>query len=243
MAPAPAARTRRLVALCAAALAAAAACGSPPRKICFTLPPAPPPVSDLQTGRVQVTFLGVGGVIVRWQGAAVLTAPLYSNPTVGEMALSEIHADPQLIDALLRQDVSDVKAILVGHSHYDHLMDVPYVALHRAKEADILGNEAMVKVLHPIRDALASRPRKEPSGVDAARPGIRAPGSVHTRAGRPLRALAADGPAPDQPDRAAPQLARPVSGGHALARRGRDAAARSSRTAWEAGRRELRSPS
>jgi L-ascorbate metabolism protein UlaG (beta-lactamase superfamily) len=108
---------------------------------------------------VQVTFLGVGGVIVRWQGAAILTAPLFSNPTVGEMALSEIHADPQLIDALLRQDVSGVKAILVGHSHYDHLMDVPYVALHRATGADILGNDAMVKLLHPIERALGTPPR------------------------------------------------------------------------------------
>jgi hypothetical protein len=151
-------RTRRRIALCAAMLAAAAACGSPPRKICFTLP-SPPRVSDLPANRVQVTFLGVGGVIVRWQGAALLTAPLYSNPTVGEMALSEIHAYPQLIDALLREDVSGVSAILVGHGHYDHLMDVPYVALHRAERADILGNDAMVKVLHPIEAALSARAR------------------------------------------------------------------------------------
>ena len=147
-----------LIALCAVALAAAGACGSPPRKICFTLP-SPPPVHDRQADSVQVTFLGVGGVIVRWQGAALLTAPLYSNPTVGEMALSEIHADRRLIDALLREDVSGVTAILAGHSHYDHLMDVPYVALHRATRADILGNDAMVKLLHPIEPALGGRPR------------------------------------------------------------------------------------
>jgi L-ascorbate metabolism protein UlaG (beta-lactamase superfamily) len=142
-------------------LTVAAACGAPPRKICFTLP-SPPPALDraLDRDRVQVTFLGVGGAIVRWQGAAILTAPLFSNPTVGEMALSEIHADRQLIDALLREDVSGVSAILVGHSHYDHLMDVPYVALHRAMRADVLGNDAMVKLLHPIGAALATEPRR-----------------------------------------------------------------------------------
>ena len=143
-----------------ATVVALSACSGPPRKICVTLP-SPPPAYDASADkdRVQVTFLGVGGVIIRWQGAALLTAPLYSNPTIAEMALSEVHSDRQLIDALMRQDVSNVTAIVAGHSHYDHLMDVPYVALHRAPKADVLGNEAMVKLLHPIADDLARAPR------------------------------------------------------------------------------------
>jgi hypothetical protein len=145
-------------ALAAFACLAAMACGSLPTKPCSTLPspsPALDPIADRDG--VQVTFLGVGGVIIRWQGAAVMTAPFYSNPTVGEMALSEIHSDRQLIDALMRQDVSGVAAILSGHSHYDHLMDVPYLALHKARKADIVGNNAMVKLLHPIQAALEAR--------------------------------------------------------------------------------------
>ena len=116
----------------------------------MTLVPEPPADKDT----VQVTFLGVGGLIIRWQGAAVMAAPLYSNPTIGEIALSEIHPDRQRIDALMRQDVSDVHAIVSGHAHYDHLMDVPYLALHKTKKADLVGNNAMVKLLEPIRGAL-----------------------------------------------------------------------------------------
>ena len=107
-------------------------CGLAP-KLCTTLVPEPRPDKDA----VQVTFLGVGGLIIRWQGSAVMAAPLYSNPTIGEIALSEIHTDRQRIDALMREDVSDVRAIFSGHAHYDHLMDVPYVALHKAKDAEI----------------------------------------------------------------------------------------------------------
>ena len=124
-------------------------CGTAPRT-CTTLVPEPRPDRDT----VQVTFLGVGGLIIRWQGSAVMAAPLYSNPTVGEIALSEIHPDRQRIDGLLRQDLSDVRAIVSGHAHYDHLMDVPYVALHKAKSADLVGNNAMVKLLDPIRGKL-----------------------------------------------------------------------------------------
>ena len=127
---------------------AGASCVAP--KTCPTLVPEPTPDKDA----VQVTFLGVGGLIVRWQGAAVMAAPLYSNPTIGEIALSEIHPDRQRIEALMRQDVSGVRAIFSGHAHYDHLMDVPYVALHRAPDADVVGNDAMVKLLDPIKGKL-----------------------------------------------------------------------------------------
>jgi len=124
-------------------------CGLAP-KLCTTLVPEPRPDKDA----VQVTFLGVGGLIIRWQGSAVMAAPLYSNPTIGEIALSEIHTDRQRIDALMREDVSDVRAIFSGHAHYDHLMDVPYVALHKTKDVDLVGNNAMVKLLDPIKGRL-----------------------------------------------------------------------------------------
>jgi hypothetical protein len=122
-------------------------------KVCTTL--VPEPAADKDT--VQVTSLGVAGIIIRWQGAAIMTAPLYSNPTMVEIALSEVHTDRQRIDSLLRQEVSSVRAILSGHTHYDHLMDVPYVALNLAKKADIIGNDEMLKLLHPIRKELQGR--------------------------------------------------------------------------------------
>ena len=134
----------------------AVACAPPLTKVCKSLVPEPPPTP----GTVQVSFLGVGGVIIRWQGQAIMTAPLYSNPTVAEMALSEIHVDRQRVNELMREslhDVKDVRAILAGHSHYDHLLEVPYIALHRAPSAEILGNNAMVKLLDPIAKAPSSR--------------------------------------------------------------------------------------
>ena len=145
-------------------------------KVCTTL--VPEPAADKDT--VQVTFLGVAGSIIRWQGAAVMTAPLYSNPTMLEIALTEIHTDRQRIDSLLRQDLSGVRAILSGHGHYDHLMDVPYVALapHGATRADILGNDQMVKVLHSIRKDLQARtPPNDLVSLEHATAPYRVPGT------------------------------------------------------------------
>jgi len=137
-------------------LASLAGCATPRPKICTTL--VAEPVYSTET--VQVVFLGVGGVIVRWEGQSIMTAPLYSNPTIGEMALSEIHVDRQRIDGLMREsqhELKGVRAILTGHSHYDHLMEVPYIALHRAINAEVIGNDAMVKLLAPIAKELYPR--------------------------------------------------------------------------------------
>jgi hypothetical protein len=84
-------------------------------------------------------YLGVGGWLIRHRGAALLTAPFYSNPGLFRVGLGWISTDTARVDRFL-PDVSEVETILVGHAHYDHLMDVPYVA-SRAPRAAVYGSE------------------------------------------------------------------------------------------------------
>jgi len=93
---------------------------------------------------VQVRFLGVAGFLIRRGEDVVLTAPLYSNPSVKEL---EDHITPKndLIDRF-HPETKDIQAILVGHAHYDHLMDVPYVWA-KTPEAWIYGNATMRNIL------------------------------------------------------------------------------------------------
>ncbi len=124
------------------ALFAVVAAGCAYRRTCIR--PEDPTAPSREA--VYVKFLGVGGFLIRLGDDAILTAPLYTNPTIGEIALQKVHPDHRLIEALL-PPVDDVEAILSGHSHFDHLMDVPYVAVHRAQRAVIYGNDEMPKLL------------------------------------------------------------------------------------------------
>jgi hypothetical protein len=130
---------------------------------------------------VEIVFLGVGGWILRKGGAAVLTAPLFSNPGLLEAGFLPIGPRPDRIERHL-PDVRDVSAILVGHGHYDHLMDVPYVALERAPGGTIYLNETAKHQLAPFgiperrlhvieREALGDVER-EGRWIDAG-PGVR----------------------------------------------------------------------
>lgn len=100
---------------------------------------------------VTLTYLGVGGWLVETGRSSLLMAPLFSNPPLLRAGLGAFAADPEAIEAgLAHLDVPSlqrVSAILVGHGHYDHLMDVPYLAVHHAPRARILGNTTVAYTL------------------------------------------------------------------------------------------------
>ena len=107
--------------------------------------------------QVEVTYLGTSGILVRYRGAALLGAPFFSKPPLKRVALSiisraperssRLRADSALIERFLPVAADSASAILVGHGHYDHLLDVPYIANHRAKSATIYGGPSIRHML------------------------------------------------------------------------------------------------
>jgi hypothetical protein len=91
-------------------------------------------------------YLGAGGWLIRLGDAAILTAPFFSNPDMLDVGLGMIEPDTVAIERYL-PPVGDIDALLVGHGHYDHLMDVPYVLRALAPEARMYGSRTAVNLL------------------------------------------------------------------------------------------------
>jgi L-ascorbate metabolism protein UlaG (beta-lactamase superfamily) len=108
-------------------------------------------IVDLATpGRdtLRLVYLGTGGWIMEHGDATVLAAPLFTNPGLLRTGLASIASDHAEVDRQLgRYDVSSARAILVGHAHYDHLMDVPRVAKVHAPRARIVGSRTVANTL------------------------------------------------------------------------------------------------
>ena len=148
------ARHRLLGAACGAALGLAG-CTARIHELKIAQCPA---VTTSASDVVDVRYLGVGGFLLRHGSDVILTAPLYSNPGLVEFAADhQIRPDPMTIDRLFPAEGKAAQAILVGHSHYDHLMDVPYVALDLAQSADVYGSQTTVNLLESIRPKLQAR--------------------------------------------------------------------------------------
>ena len=120
---------------------------------------------------VELTYLGAGGFLIRHQGRAIMTAPFYSNPGLLRFLLGfPISPDTARIKDLL-PPVDDVEAILVGHAHFDHLMDAIPIAETAATRATFYGSDTMMHIVR-ARPTLQARVRSlEPIAGDSSTPG------------------------------------------------------------------------
>jgi len=109
-----------------------------------------PPSDQAYATTVQIRYLGAGGVVIKRGDDVLLTAPFFSNPRVLTVAFGEIGPVPEQIDRFVKPDddyLAGAHAILVGHAHYDHLMDVPYIKTKYMPQAKIYGSKTMKYIL------------------------------------------------------------------------------------------------
>lgn len=96
---------------------------------------------------INVQYLGVGGYLFRHGQNALMTAPSITNPSLLKiLSLTRLKTNEGLVDRLL-PTVEDVEMVLVGHSHYDHLLDVPYVMRKYAMNAVVYGSKTMGHIM------------------------------------------------------------------------------------------------
>ncbi len=123
----------------------------------FSAPPCAaadePPAAD-----VRVAYLGVGGFLVEWRGATLVSAPYFTRQRPLEVAFGGLRVD---VEAMMREiagfRAQDWDTLLSGHAHYDHLADVPELMLHHATGADLWTNRSGVRMLHafePLRSRI-----------------------------------------------------------------------------------------
>ncbi len=130
--------SRRYAAVLATALASGACGGdlTPLRE--RTIAPSAPVAAPT----VRVTWLGTAGVRVDDGWTALLIDPFVTRVGVGAIVFGKgLTTDPEQAAIV---DTRDVAAVLVTHSHYDHLVDAPYFA--EQADAELLGSLSTVNV-------------------------------------------------------------------------------------------------
>ncbi|MCC6643987.1 MAG: MBL fold metallo-hydrolase [Polyangiaceae bacterium] len=90
-------------------------------------PPAStrPRLRGAATG-VRVRWLGTAGHVLEGARTTLLIDPFVSRPSPLRVLLAPLESDPA---AIARHVPSRVDGVLVGHSHFDHLLDAPAIAL------------------------------------------------------------------------------------------------------------------
>lgn len=133
--------------------------------------------SPAQRAPVALTYLGVAGWQIDSADTTILVDPYVSRPNLD----GPIASDPQAVAARApkRADL-----IVIGHSHVDHLLDAPAVAL--ATGARIMGSDSTARVARAA-GVPAERVMPIAGGEDVALDGfsVRVIPSLHSLIGAP----------------------------------------------------------
>ncbi len=88
----------------------------------------------------------------RYAKSTLVTASSITNPSLLKIvSMTRSKTNEALVDKLL-PPVEEGEMILVGHTHYDHLLDVPYIMKNHAKKAVVYGSETMERIMAPATD-------------------------------------------------------------------------------------------
>jgi len=142
-----------------------AACSAPPH---VAEPDAEPVAIDAAVIApalpLEVDALGVQGFVLRRGDDVVMTAPLFTRQSALDVALNvPLSADTAAIDTGLAGAPTDkLVAIISGHAHYDHLLDVPHVlelAPHAVLYTNATGRHVLAALSPPCASAGLARDR------------------------------------------------------------------------------------
>jgi L-ascorbate metabolism protein UlaG (beta-lactamase superfamily) len=116
----------------------------------FERPPCSPAGrASVGAGEVEMRYLGAAGLYLRWGEDSILLGPFFSNPNLFRVLLGKWGTDHADVErGLAGVPVSEVEGIFAGHSHYDHIGDLPAV-LSMASHAQVFANRSGVHALAP----------------------------------------------------------------------------------------------
>lgn len=104
---------------------------------------------------LELHFFSVCCALVRWPGGAFLIDPFFTHVPLLRVAFGRTLPDPAALSDPAGR-FGDVRAVLVGHSHYDHAMGLPLVDPWLADDAQVLGTHTLAHTFaasglrHPI---------------------------------------------------------------------------------------------
>ena len=95
-----------------------------------------------------VRYYSVGCCLIQRGDVGVLCDPFFSHLPVSQLAHGDCLPDPAQVDPYLGQ-LGDVRAVVVGHGHYDHVLDLPYLADSLHPDATVLGSQTVAHTFAP----------------------------------------------------------------------------------------------
>ncbi|MDD2050250.1 MBL fold metallo-hydrolase [Pseudomonas putida] len=102
------------------------------------------PSDEHKLAKPKLEFFGVAGFLLRWRDEAVVFDPFFSRPSLPQLLW--LTPDVKRINKGMPR-TPEATMLLVGHAHYDHLLDVAWVLNHKTPNATFYGSRTAGHIL------------------------------------------------------------------------------------------------
>lgn len=104
--------------------------------------------SQMPDDGLRLRYFGTGCMVLEHQGKALFTDPFVSNPKALRSLAGKVSTDTAYVNRFLRPaDLSNVRMVISGHAHYDHLMDLPYLSQWMPQDAVVCTNSTAKHIM------------------------------------------------------------------------------------------------
>lgn len=114
---------------------------------------------ETQREPLKVDFLGVTAFGIQYKDRLLLTDPYVSPQPSRNVMFKTIHTDSMAVDKYYnRLGLENTRMVICGHAHYDHLLDLPYLADKLPGNAVFCGNSTMKNLImadEPVQQVVA----------------------------------------------------------------------------------------
>jgi L-ascorbate metabolism protein UlaG (beta-lactamase superfamily) len=94
---------------------------------------------------VDIRWLGAAGIELNRSGSIILIDPYLSRPGKSELLFRPLRPKKEAISRYFRTTKGTIRAIAVGHTHFDHALDIPEMA--RNLDCPVLGGTSLDALL------------------------------------------------------------------------------------------------
>jgi L-ascorbate metabolism protein UlaG (beta-lactamase superfamily) len=93
---------------------------------------------------VQVKWLGVAGLEIRSGDSVLLIDPYISRPSTFQTLFTHLKPETEQIDRYIESIQGNLAGILVGHTHSDHVLDIPWIVKQTGTSA--YGSQSLARL-------------------------------------------------------------------------------------------------
>lgn len=96
----------------------------------------------------EVRYYGTGCFTIQRGNNVLLTDPFISNPSAAKVMFGKIRTDSSYVERYINPSAfQKVKMVVAAHAHYDHLMDMPFLAKYVPDTTPIVSNRTAKHIL------------------------------------------------------------------------------------------------